>query len=362
MMTTRHPAARLRLVHLLVVSLVVVSLGLVTTQARAAETPDELPTVGSIERLDPRLDQLIPRDARIEVLASGFVWSEGPVWIKPTAAGGGLPAETLLFSDIPHNRVHRWSAAGGLGIFLEPAGFTGPGEYGTERGSNGLTLDRQGRLILCEHGDRRISRLEPQGGKKTLADSWQGKRLNSPNDATVHSSGAIYFTDPPYGLPQRMDDPRRELDFCGVYRIAPDGTLALACRTMTRPNGIALAPDEKTLYVAQSDPEAPLWKAFTLQPDGTLDEGRTFFDAAKLFATRKGLPDGLRVDEAGNLFATGPGGVLVFAPDGTHLGTILTGQKTANCAFGEDGRTLYMTADSLLCRVRLATRGPIPGP
>jgi gluconolactonase len=356
-MATHRPAARPAIARLLCVCV-----GLIVCQVHAAETPDELPTVGSIERLDPRLDALIAPDARIEVLASGFLWAEGPIWIRPgTAAATGLPADTLLFSDIPHNRIHGWSAAGGLGIFLEPAGFTGPGEYGTERGSNGLTLDRQGRLILCEHGDRRVSRLEPRGGKKTLADSWQGKRLNSPNDAAVHSTGAIYFTDPPYGLPQRMDDPRRELEFCGVYRIAADGSLGLMSRGMTRPNGLAFSPDEKTLYVAQSDPEAPLWKAFAVQADGTLDEGRTFFDATKLFATRKGLPDGMRVDEAGNLFATGPGGVLIFAADGTHLGTILTGQKTANCCFAEDGRTLVMTADSLLCRVRLKTRGPIPG-
>jgi gluconolactonase len=323
----------------------------------AAESgPDLLPTVGSIERLDPRLDTLVPKDARIEVLATGFAWSEGPVWIPDDKAG--LPAGAVLFSDIPHNRVHRWKEGEGLGVFLEPAGFTGPAAYGSERGSNGLTLDRQGRLISCEHGDRRVSRLEPQGGKRTLADSWQGKRFNSPNDAAVHSSGAVYFTDPPYGLPRGYDDPRRELDFCGVYRVAPDGVVTLLCRTMTRPNGIGFSPDEKRLYVAQSDPQAPVWKVFDVKADGTLDEGRTFFDATKLLAARKGLPDGLSVDVAGNLFATGPGGVLVLAPDGTHLGTILTGQATANCCFGEaDGRTLYITADSLLCRVKLATRG-----
>jgi len=326
--------------------------------------PDLLPTVGSIERLDPRFDALVPPDAVIEVLASGFAWSEGPVWVASDK--GGLPAGCLLFSDIPHNRVHRWQPGKGLDVFMEPAGFTGPAEYGRERGSNGLTLDREGRLVLCEHGDRRISRLEPGGGKKTLADSYQGKRLNSPNDAVVHSSGAIYFTDPPYGLPQGWDDPRRELDFCGVYRIAPDGSLTLLCDTMTRPNGIALSPDERTLYVAQSDPKAPIWRAFSLAADGTLAdvqaEGRVFFDATPLAKARRGNPDGLKVDTAGNVFATGPGGVLVFAPDGTHLGTLLTGQATANCAFGEDGKTLFITADSLLCRVRLATKGRLPGP
>jgi len=321
----------------------------------ADATADLLPTVGSIERLDPKFDALVPKDATIEVLASGFEWAEGPVWVRDDK--GGLPAGSLLFSDIPNNRVHRWKAGEGLTIFLQPAGFTGPSAYGNERGSNGLTLDRQSRLVSCEHGDRRVSRLEPGGGKRTLADSWQGKRFNSPNDAAVHSSGAIYFTDPPYGLPQGPDDPRREIDFCGVYRIGVDGGVTLLCKTMTRPNGIAFSPDEKKLYVAQSDPDAPLWKVFNVQADGTLDEGRTFFDATTLQKSRKGLPDGLKVDVAGNVFATGPGGVLVFSPDGKHLGTFLTGQKTANCGFGEDGQTLFMTADSLLCRARLATRG-----
>jgi gluconolactonase len=323
--------------------------------SRAEEGADLLPTVGSIERLDPRCDALVPQGAVIEVLASGFAWAEGPVWVR--AEGH------LLFSDIPHNRVHKWKPGEGLSVFLEPAGFTGPAAYGNERGSNGLTLDREGRLISCEHGDRRVSRLEPAGGKRTLADAWHGKRFNSPNDVAVHSSGAIYFTDPPYGLPGGFDDPRREQDHCGVYRIGTDGTVTLLCDTMTRPNGIAFSPDEKKLYVAQSDPAAPIWKVFNVQADGTLDAGRTFFDGTRLFRERKkGLPDGLKVDTAGNLFATGPGGVLVIAPDGTHLGTLLTGQATANCGFGDDGATLYMTADSLLCRVKLSTRGPLPGP
>ncbi|NBW96693.1 MAG: SMP-30/gluconolactonase/LRE family protein [Planctomycetia bacterium] len=312
---------------------------------------DLVPTVGSIERLDPRLDALVPRDATIEVLATGFSWAEGPVWVADDR--GGLPPGSLLFSDVPENRVHRWHPEQGLSVFLEPSGFTGPKTYGRERGSNGLALDREGRLVSCEHGDRRVSRLERDGGKVTLADRWQGRRFNSPNDAAVHSSGATYFTDPPYGLPKQMEDPRRELDFCGVYRVAASGDVTLLCRTMTRPNGLAFSPDESLLYVAQSDPKAPLWMVFRVAADGTLDEGRVFFDASALATRRKGLPDGLRVDRRGNLFATGPGGVLVLAPDGTHLGTLLTGQATANCGFDADFSTLYITADSLLCRVRL---------
>ena len=320
---------------------------LFTVEAEGAEV---VPTVGSIERLDPRFDELVPASATIEVLAMGFDWAEGPVWL-PAAEDREA---CLLFSDVPRNRISRWRPGKGVDVFLEPSGFSGPDPDGREPGSNGLTLDREGRLILCEHGDRRVSRLERDGGRRTLADAFEGKRLNSPNDAAVHSSGAIYFTDPPYGLPKQWDDPRRELDWCGVYRLGIDGRLALLCRTMTRPNGVAFSPDEQTLYVAQSDPRAPIWRAFTVLDDGTLDEGRTFFDATALAKDRRGLPDGLKVDTRGNVFATGPGGVLVIAPDGTHLGTLLTGQTTANCAFGEDGRTLFITADSLLCRVPLA--------
>ena len=330
-------------------------LAIPTARAEEGGPADLIPTLGSIERLDPRFDALVPKDALIEVLASGFEWAEGPVWVKRDGA--------VLFSDIPRNRVNRWKQGEGLSTYLEPAGFTGPGAYGNERGSNGLTLDGQGNLVSCEHGDRRVSRLTTGGGKRTVADNYKGKRFNSPNDVAVHSSGAIYFTDPPYGLPKGFDDERRELDFCGVYRVTPDGTVTLLCDTMTRPNGICFSPDEKRLYVAQSDPQAPIWKVFNVQADGTLDAGKTFFDGTKLFKERKkGLPDGLKVDTQGNVFATGPGGVLVIAADGTHLGTILTGQATANCGFGDDGKSLYMTADSHLCRVKLSTTGPLPGP
>lgn len=344
----------MRMLERFIVSLVLVA-GTSVASSDDAGQPDLLPTLGSIERLDPRFEKIVPPDAVIEVLASGFVWSEGPVWLKGEQA--------VLFSDIPRNRVMRFKDGEGLSIFLEPAGFTGPGAYGSERGSNGLTLDRQGNLISCEHGDRRVSRLTPGGGKRTVADHYQGKRFNSPNDCAVHSSGAIYFTDPPYGLPNGWDDERRELDFCGVYRVTADGTVTLLCDSMTRPNGICFSPDQKRLYVAQSDPKEPIWKVFTVKPDGTLDGGKNFFDGTALLKKhKKGLPDGLKVDLAGNVFATGPGGVLVIAADGTHLGTFLTGQATANCAFGGDGRTLYMTADSHLCRARLTSAGPLPGP
>ncbi|MEX0701722.1 MAG: SMP-30/gluconolactonase/LRE family protein [Planctomycetales bacterium] len=306
-------------------------------------------TLGRVVRHDQRLDRLVPADAKLEVVAKGFTWSEGPVWVKD----GGY----LLFSDIPRNSVFRWKDGEGVSLFLKPSGYTGHVYYGLEPGSNGLLLDPHGRLVSCEHGDRRVSVLTENGGKRTLVDSYEGKRLNSPNDAVYKSNGDLYFTDPPYGLPDRWDDPRRELDFCGVYRLAKEGELTLLTREMTRPNGIAFSPDEKVLYVAQSDPEAAIWKAFPVAEDGTLGPGRVFQDATDQVGKLPGLPDGLKADRDGNLFATGPGGCLVISPDGALLGRIDTGEKTANCGWGDDGSVLYITADSYLLRLKTTTRG-----
>jgi gluconolactonase len=303
-------------------------------------------TLGEIERLDPAFDRLLPPDARIEVLAAGFTWSEGPVWV-PEGEGG-----YLLFSDIPRNTVFKWKQGEGISVFLRPSGYTGNSFYGLEPGSNGLVLDLQGRLVSCEHGDRRVSVLTKDGGKRTLVDNYRGKRLNSPNDAVYKSNGDLYFTDPPYGLPARYDDPRRELDFCGVYRLSQDGTMTLLTTELARPNGIGFSPDEKTLYVAQSDPKAAIWKAFVVKDDGTLGPSRLLYDATEWVGARPGLPDGMAVDTQGHIWATGPGGVLVFTPQGKLLGRLNTGQRTANCTFGEDGRTLFITADAYLCRVR----------
>ena len=290
-----------------------------------------------------------PAGAKIEVLATGFAWAEGPVWVKD----GGY----LLFSDIPRNSVMKWTPQDGATLFLKPSGFTGVVDYGHEPGSNGLTIDSQGRLISCEHGDRRVSRLETSGGKRTLADNYQGKRLNSPNDVIVKSNGDIYFTDPPYGLPKNWEDPRRELDFCGVYRLAADGKLTLLTRELTRPNGLAFSPDEKTLYVANSDPQRAIWMAYPVKDDGTLGPGRVFADVTAMVGQHKGLPDGMKVDREGNLFAGGPGGIHVYAPDGKLLGRIDTGEATANCNWGDDGSTLYITADMYLCRLKTTTKG-----
>lgn len=312
----------------------------------------QMKTIGSIERTQPELDNLLGKDAAIEVLAEGFTWSEGPVWL------GGAKDGHLLFSDIPRNSIFRWSPTGGVSLFMQPSGYTGVTYYGLEPGSNGLILDREGRLVLCEHGDRRVSVLTKEGGKLTLADRYQGKRLNSPNDAALKSNGDIYFTDPPYGLPQRYDDPRRELDFCGVYRISLDGKLTLLSTALDRPNGIGFSPDEKRLYVAQSDPKKAIWMEFPVGDDGTLGEGKVFHDATSFVGNQHpGLPDGLTVDAAGNVWASGPGGIWIFSSNGKVLGKLLTGQRTSNCEFGEDGASLFITADSYLCRVRTKTLG-----
>lgn len=308
-------------------------------------------TIGTIERLDPAIDSLIPADAVIEVLATGFEWAEGPVWIEE--------GEYLLFSDVPANRIYRFKEGEGVRVWLEPSGYTGDAPRGGEPGSNGLLLDREGRLVLCQHGDRRVARLDaplsaPEPVFTTLADRYEGMRLSSPNDAVFDSGGALFFTDPPYGLPEGPGDPTRETAFNGVYRLGVDGEVTLVTDELSRPNGVALSPDETTLYVANSDPERAIWMAYDVLPTGGVENGRVLFDATGLVGEeRPGLPDGLKVDGAGHLLATGPGGVLVLSPDGRHLGTIRTTLPTANVAFDGDGTALYMTADTTLLRLRL---------
>ena len=319
---------------------------------REAQSPSD--AAPRIERLDPALDRLIAPDAAVEVLAEGYDWSEGPVWVKD----GGF----LLFSDVPRNVIFRWKQGEGAREWLKPSGYTGREPRGAELGSNGLTIDADGRLVICQHGDRRVAHMDAPTSKpapkfSTVADRFEGARFNSPNDLVFHSNGDLYFTDPPYGLVKQFEDPAREMNYQGVFRRGRKGDVTLVTRDMTRPNGIAFSPDEKKLYVAQSDPAAPIWRVFDAETGGSFKSSRVFFDASALSKTRKGLPDGLKVDVAGNLFATGPGGVLVLSPEGKHLGTILTGQATGNCAFGDDGRTLYITADMYLMRVRLRTKG-----
>lgn len=313
-----------------------------------AEAPPPDTGAGTIVRLNPALDAIVPADARIEKLSGGFVFTEGPVWVRD--------GSYLLFSDLRGNRIHKWDQNEGLRTFMDPV-FEGDRE-GRSVGSNGLNIDSEGRVILCEHGNRRISRIEHDGTLTVLVDSYEGKRLNSPNDSAYKSDGWLYFTDPPYGLAQLEQDPARELDFNGIYRLSPTGELELLERNQSRPNGIAFSPDERTLYVANSDASQKVWMAYDVQADGTLANGRIFYDVSS--ETAAGAADGLKVDRAGHLFATGPGGVWIFTPDGRHLGTIQPDEVPANVAWGDGGRTLYMTARTGLYRIALTTEGPIP--
>lgn len=303
---------------------------------------------GSIERLTPAFDALVPADARIEKLAGDFRFTEGPVWDRRN--------NQLYFSDLIGNAIYTWSDTDGLATFMQPV-YEGDSEH-TMVGSNGLTLDDQGRLLLLEHGNRVISRLEADGSRTILAERYGDGRLNSPNDSVWHSNGWLYFTDPPYGLAGGDQDPQKELNFSGIYRLYPaTGEVQLLASHQSRPNGIGLSPDEQTLYVANSDGNRMAWYQYDVAYDGQLSNRRIFFDATG--HEESGAADGLKVDVDGNVFATGPGGVWVFDPAGKHLGTIKPAEVPANVAWGDDGSTLYMTARSGLYRINLATRGKL---
>lgn len=326
------------------------SLGRHFTPAPRVESKRPAPTAhGSIERLDPAFDHLIAPGAQMEKLADGFTWSEGPTWLGRERA--------LVFSDVPENVIYKWSEAKGLQTYIRPSGYTGQALKFREPGSNGLTVDPSGRLAICQHGDRRISWYAGHGHFTPAAEFFGGRRFNSPNDLVFDHQGNLYFTDPPYGLDGLDASPLKEIAFNGVYLRRTDGTVVLLTSELAFPNGIAFSPDEKTLYVNQSDPKKPVIMAYPVRADGMLGEGRVFFDAAPLAASGKGLPDGLKVDREGNLFSTGPGGVLVISPAGKLLGRLLTGEPTGNCAWGDDGSTLYITSNMNLLRIRTRTRG-----
>lgn len=301
-----------------------------------------------LEILDPRMEILISKNAKIEILAEGFGWAEGPVWI-PELNG-------ILFSDVPNNKAYLWTEKKGLSLFLYPSGMTNHAPNNKSAGSNGLGLDSDGNLILCQHGDRSISRLnswffeEPK--YDVLVDHFNGKWLNSPNDLVFDKQGSIYFTDPPYGLRNGDEDDLKELNFNGVFKWSAREEVKLVEKNMSRPNGIALSLDEKTAYVANSDPTNDVIMAFDVLEDGFLN-GRIFFDGNILSQTREGLFDGLKMHSSGIIFATGPGGVLLLDSMGVHLGTIMPGKKTANCSFDKDEQYLYLTSSDVLARVKL---------
>ncbi len=307
-------------------------------------------TIGTIERFDLALDDILSKDAIAEVIAEGFEWSEGPLWIEEM--------NTLLFSDVPANTVYQWTEEKGKQVYLKPSGFTGEVSDSKEPGSNGLTLDTNGNLVLCQHGDRKISRMmaplnKPEAKFLPLAEKYLGKRFSSPNDVVVAPNGEIYFTDPPYGLPTQNDkDPKKEIPFNGVYKVKNDRTVILLSAEITRPNGIALFPGEKKLLVGSSDPKAPDWYVWDIEGDSLLNK-KIFYSAAGYDRAWHGLPDGLKIDRNGNVFASGPGGVYIFNKDGKKLGLLRLENATSNCALSPDEKTLYVTNDMYVLRIKM---------
>ena len=304
---------------------------------------------GTVLRLDSRFASLVSPGALIERVAEGFEFVEGPVWIRED--------DRLVFSDLGGNAIYEWTEEGGAEVVIDPYFDGGTEGLGARQASNGITRDAEGRLVIGDHGRRQVTRIEEDGSLTALVERYDGRRLNSPNDLVYRSDGWLYFTDPPYGLEGGDNSPLKELDFNGIYRLSPSGELELLSAEQTRPNGIAFSPDENTLYVANCDAENPIWMAYDVGPDG-LGGARIFADLTG--EEGPGCPDGLKVDLQGNVFATGPGGVWVFSPDGTPLGKISPDEVPANVGWGEDGRTLYMTARTGLYRIRVITEGPIP--
>jgi gluconolactonase len=305
---------------------------------------------------DKRFDKLLTKNSKLEKIADGFGWAEGPVWSRQ--------CECLLMSDVVNNSIQKIFRDGRVELFLRPSGYTGEVPFtGREPGSNGLTFDNTGRLIMSQHGNRQVARRDPDGGITVLADRYEGKRLNSPNDLVFKSNGDLYFTDPPFGLPKVLQDPGKELAFQGVYRLSQDGKLTLLTKDIDFPNGIAFSPDEKTLYVSNAERNNAVWFAFDVLKDGTLGPKREIFNMNELAKSKRGVPDGMKVDKNGYLFAAGPGGIHVIDPKaGKLLGSFEFDAPTANCAWGEDGSVLYITSNSAVYRIQLKTtgaRGPV---
>ena len=313
-------------------------------------------TIGSVERLHPEMDKYVSLGAEIEILAEGFKWSEGPVWVDRLKA--------ILFSDVPNNKIYKWNEREGLRVFLDPSGYTGivprksKGNLNAggrnESGSNGLTLNQNGQLIICMHGDRRIGKLDDWEIESfsTIVGKYKGKYFNSPNDLVYAKNGDLYFTDPPYGLKKGDDDPSKELSFNGVFKLTSTGDLSLIIDNLTRPNGVAVSNDQKTLYVGISDSSNQRIMVYDIVPQG-VKNARVFFDGNELAKTNKGSFDGLKIHPSGTVFSTGPGGVLVISSEGKHLGTIKTKERSANCAFDSNYQYLYMTSSMYLTRIKL---------
>ncbi len=312
----------------------------------AASSENTAPAVGSIERDDPALDNILPRDAKIEKVATGFKFTEGPLW---------RPEENVLwFSDVVGNVLRSTTPDGKVKVLIENAGGISTAPPGGFIGSNGEVADKDGYVLLCQHTNRQIVRVSKDLKVTPYLQNYEDKRFNSPNDLVYRSDGTLYFTDPPYGLPKQDDDPAKELKFNGVF-MYKDGKLTPIIKDLSRPNGIAFSPDEKTLYVDNSDEKRKIWMAYDVARDGTVSNGRVFYDATSEKAP--GLPDGMKVDSQGNVYSSGPGGTWIFSPQGKHLGTIKPGETPANCGWAQDGKTLYITAETSVYRVHLSVAG-----
>lgn len=313
-----------------------------------ASAPPVSKGVGSITRVSPELDGIVPTNAIIEKLAGGFGFTEGPLWREDGH---------LWFSDVTANVLRSITPGGEVKVLLEKAGGASDAPAGSFIGPNGMVATVEGLVLLCQHTNRRIVQIDRDMKQTVLIDKYEGKRLNSPNDLVYNSDGSLYFTDPPYGLPKQDDDPAKELKFNGVFRYK-DGKLTVLVKDLARPNGIALSPDGKVLYVSNSDEKQKIWMRYALAEDGTVSNGRIF--ASAMVSNEPGLPDGMKVDSQGNIYGTGPGGVWVFSPSGIHLGIIKTPETPANVAWGDDGKSLYITATTSIYRVKLSVTGEKP--
>lgn len=303
-------------------------------------------STGEVIFIKKSMSKIAAKDAKIEKVADGFKFTEGPVWHKDGY---------LLFSDIPSNVIHKYTPKEGVSIYIENSGFVGSGEEKEGPGSNGLTLDGSGNLIICQHGARQVVKFDQAGNYIPLARQFGGKRLNSPNDAAVKSDGSIFFTDPPWGLAKLDDDPEKELEFQGVFRLKK-GNLELIDGELKRPNGIAFSPDEEYLYVTDTDGDHKFYYRYEVDEDGNISNRTLFFDASGM--KEKGGPDGIKVDKKGNCYFTGPGGVLVITPKGEHIGTIAPPELPANIGWGgKDGKTLFMTCRTGLYSINLKIEG-----
>jgi gluconolactonase len=321
-----------------------------TAPPAVPQVPGVYPTTGTFERYDPAMDAIVAKDTKAEIIASGFDWSEGSLWVEKING--------LLFSDVPTNTVYKWTEQKGKEVYLKPSGYTGTiPSISSEPGSNGLLLDNNGNLVLCQHGDRRMAKMDaalenPMAKFVTIADKYQNKKFSSPNDAAYNTAGELYFTDPPYGLPKQNTDPTKETPWNGIYKVKADGTVLLLVDSITRPNGIAFFPGFNKVLVACSDAAKPNWYIWDIKND-SLVNGKVFFSAAGYNISWKGLPDGLKIDKSGNVFATGPGGIYFFNSTGKKLGMLRLDNATSNCALSPDEKTLYVTNDMYILRIKM---------